>query len=280
MKNIASSVGMGGLNNSNDTKIIQELLNRAIKKGSKLLKVDGITGFYTKKAIGDFQKEVLSFKQPDSLVEVNGKTWKALERYGNEPTNSQTANFLTFLGGFVASLVALQPQKEKKVAWGAKVTKDLKAKVILISEKLSISPDYLMSCMAFETGGTFSPNIKNAAGSGAIGLIQFMPRTAKGLGTSSESLSKMTAIKQLDYVEKYFIPRKGKLYSLEDVYMAILYPAAIGKPSSHGLFMKGTTAYKQNSGLDKDKNGIVTLKEISSKVRSMYEKGLKQGYMG
>lgn len=280
MRKITSSVGKGGLNNSNDTKIVQELLNRSIKKDLKLLKVDGVAGFYTNKAISGFQKEVLLFKKPDSLVDVNGKTWKALARYDSEPANSQTANFLTFLGGFVTTLLAAQPQKEKKIAWGAKVTKDFKAKVILISKKLNISPDYLMSCMAFETAGTFSPKIINAAGSGAIGLIQFMPRTAKGLGTSSESLSKMTAVNQLDYVEKYFKPRKGKLSSLEDVYMAILYPAAIGKPASHALFVKGTTAYKQNSGLDKDKNGSITLKEISSKVRVMYEKGLKQGYIG
>ena len=280
MKMITSSVGVGGLNNSNDTKIVQQLLNRAIKTGLKHLKVDGIAGFYTNKSIKDFQKEVLSFKKPDGLVEVDGKTWKGLVRYDSEPTNSQTANFLTFLGGFVTSLLAAQPQKEKKIAWGAKVTKDFKAKVILISKKLNISPDYLMACMAFETGATFSPKIKNAAGSGAVGLIQFMPRTAKGLGTTSDSLSNMTAVNQLDYVEKYFKPRKGKLNSLEDVYMAILYPAAIGKPESHALFQKGTTAYKQNSGLDKDKNGSITLKEISSKVRGMYEKGLKQGYIG
>lgn len=41
-----------------------------------------------------------------------------------------------------------------------------------------------MAAMAFESGETFSPSIKNAAGSGAVGLIQFMPSTAKALGTS------------------------------------------------------------------------------------------------
>jgi len=280
MKRIISSVGKSGLNNSKDTSVVQELLNRATKPGSKLLKVDGISGFYTIKAIKSFQKEVLLFKKTDGLVEVGAKTWKALERYDSEPTNSQTANFLTYLGNLFQSYLISAPQKEKKIAWGAKVTKDFKSKVLLISQKLKISPDYLMSCMAFETGGTFSPKIKNAAGSGAIGLIQFMPNTAKALGTDSKFLSQMSAVKQLDYVEKYFTPRKGKLNSLEDVYMAILYPAAIGKPSSHALFKKGTTAYKQNSGLDKNKNGEITLKEISSKVRTMYEKGLKQGYLG
>lgn len=35
-----------------------------------------------------------------------------------------------------------------------------------------------MACMAFETGETFSPNEPNKADSGAVGLIQFMPKVA------------------------------------------------------------------------------------------------------
>ena len=58
-----------------------------------------------------------------------------------------------------------------------------------------------MACMAWESGETFSPTIRNGAGSSMIGLIHFMPTTAKSLGTSTEALSKMTAVEQLDYVE-------------------------------------------------------------------------------
>ncbi len=39
----------------------------------------------------------------------------------------------------------------------------------------------------------------------------------------------MTATEQLDYVQKHFLPHKGKLQDLEDVYMSILYPVAIGR---------------------------------------------------
>lgn len=110
---------------------------------------------------------------------------------------------------------------------------------MLIADDLEVSPDFLMSCIAFETGETFSPKIKNAAGSGATGLIQFMPTTAKGLGTSVEKLAAMSATKQLDYVKKYFKRFKGKLSTLEDVYLAILYPAAIGMSKEATLFKKG-----------------------------------------
>lgn len=73
-----------------------------------------------------------------------------------------------------------------KIAWGAVVTPDFCKAVIATCKNLGIpDPSYLMACIAFETGETFSPAIKNSAGSGAVGLIQFMPSTAKALGTTT-----------------------------------------------------------------------------------------------
>ena len=51
-------------------------------------------------------------------------------------------------------------------------------KVILISQKLDIDPNWLMAVMNLETGGTFSPSIQNKS-TGATGLIQFIPSTAE-----------------------------------------------------------------------------------------------------
>jgi hypothetical protein len=136
-----------------------------------------------------------------------------------------------------------------------------------------------MAAMAFESAETFSPSIKNAAGSGAVGLIQFMPSTAKALGTTIEALEKMTAVDQLNYVRKYFAPRHGRLHSIEDVYMAILYPAAIGKPSDNTLFESGTKVYKQNKGLDANNDGKITIQEAAAAVRKKYERGLGVGFL-
>ena len=131
--------------------------------------------------------------------------------------------------------------------------------------------------MAFETGGSFSPSQMNHAGSGAVGLIQFMPNTAKGLGTTSETLAAMTAEGQLDYVEKYFAHYKARLHSLSDVYMAILWPAAVGKPDSFVLFSKAVNpiAYQQNHGLDLNGDGTVTKSEAASKVQTRLTEGLQ-----
>ena len=137
-----------------------------------------------------------------------------------------------------------------------------------IAQRLGMDPTHLMAVMSFESSETFSPSIRNAAGSGATGLIQFMPRTARGLGTSTDELARMTPERQLDYVERYLSPYRGRLNSVEDAYMAVLYPAAIGKGSNHTLFRRGTTAYRQNRGLDSNGNGLITVHEAAAKVRA------------
>lgn len=67
---------------------------------------------------------------------------------------------------------------------------------------------------------------------GASGLIQFMPKTATGLGTSVEAIRQMTATEQLEYVQKYLEKWKGKMRSSVDVYMSVFYPVAVGKPDN------------------------------------------------
>ena len=54
-------------------------------------------------------------------------------------------------------------------------------KVVQIAARLETNPIFLMAVMSFESGATFSPSVPNKAGSGAVGLIQFMPATARDL---------------------------------------------------------------------------------------------------
>lgn len=161
------------------------------------------------------------------------------------------------------------------LAWGAKVSPAFRDKVRAIAARLGCDPSDLMSCMAWESGRTFSPSVKNMAGSGATGLIQFMPATAKGLGTTVEKLAALTAEQQLDWVEAYFQPYKGRLSTLADLYMAILWPAAVGKPLEHVLWDKATrpTTYRQNAGLDANKDGRITKAECAAKLYAMKAAG-------
>jgi peptidoglycan hydrolase-like protein with peptidoglycan-binding domain len=142
-------------------------------------------------------------------------------------------------------------------------------KVVQIAGRLDTNPNFLMAVMSFETGGTFSPSIPNAAGSGAVGLIQFMPATAVGLGTTTQELVAMTAEVQLDFVEKHFKPFKGRLKTIEDTYMAVLLPKAVGKGGQFVLFQRPSTAFNQNKGLDIDQDGRITVFDASFKVRQL-----------
>jgi hypothetical protein len=166
-----------------------------------------------------------------------------------------------------------------EIAWGAKVSPQFKQKVIQMCSMLGCNPDHLMAAMAFESAETFSPSIKNKV-SGATGLIQFMPATAKGLGTTVEALAAMTAVEQLDFVLKYFLPMKGRMKTLSDLYMAILFPIAVGKPEDTVLFKKPSIQYQQNAGLDADDDGIVTKTEAAAMVDAKLQKGLGKGFKG
>lgn len=148
-----------------------------------------------------------------------------------------------------------------------KVTDSFKERVIKIASELGTNPNFLMAVMSFETGETFSPSIRNPQ-SGAVGLIQFMRDTAKGLGTTQQALAEMTAEDQLDFVAKHFKRFKGKLKTIEDTYMAVLFPVAVGKGAAHVLFTKPSKRYSQNSGLDINRDGRVTVGEAADKVRA------------
>jgi hypothetical protein len=163
------------------------------------------------------------------------------------------------------------------LAWSRKVSKEFADYVESIAMDIGFPADYLMAIIAFESGKSFSSEVVNLAGSGATGLIQFMPSTAISLGTTVEALSKMSPEYQLYYVHKYFKPYKGRLNTLEDVYMVVLWPRAVGKPNDYVLFDLSTmpTTYRQNAGLDWDKDGKITKSEACKRVRALLEEGLK-----
>ena len=107
-----------------------------------------------------------------------------------------------------------------------------------------------------------------------------MPSTAKSLGTTTAKLRKMTALKQLDYVEAYFSPYRGKLKDLDDLYMAILWPRAVAKPASYVLFANPQGPYRANRGLDANNDGSVTKAEAANQVRQHLVEGLRHELRG
>ena len=108
----------------------------------------------------------------------------------------------------------------------------------------------------------FNPQAVNPM-SRATGLIQFMPSTAKALGTTVEALAAMTATEQLPFVRAYFKDRK---LAPRDVYPAIFYPAVIGKADDAVIARAGEKVYDQNKGLDVTGDGVLTAGDIRSKA--------------
>ncbi len=141
----------------------------------------------------------------------------------------------------------------------AKTFTDEKAAAIAESAKrIGMSPNDLATMISFETGGTFDPAKRNLT-SGATGLIQFMPATAKGLGTSTEALAKMSFADQMKYVEKYLIQagigKNGKT-SLADAYDAVM-GVPKGGYSAISENANNRQAYYANPAWDVDGDGVI-----------------------
>lgn len=168
----------------------------------------------------------------------------------------------------------------RSLAWGRRVSAGFRDGVWWICDQLGwdskAGADGLMSCMAWESDESFDPGKRNYAGSGATGLIQFMPTTAVQLGTTVDALAAMTAERQLGFVYLYFKQfraMRGPAITLADMYMAILMPRYIGMPMDTPIFSGVGVQYRQNSGLDSNRDGKVTKQEAAAKVYLKLERG-------
>ncbi len=150
-------------------------------------------------------------------------------------------------------------------------------KVIDISNYLNINPNWLMAVMKLESN--LNPQARNTKypfkDGYATGLIQFIPSTAKYLGTTTQDLYNMGGLEQLNYVKKYFEPYKNKMKSFIDVYAAVFFPAAIGKSNSYILqtdTLKASTVANSNPIFDLNKDKKITLLEFKNAVASLLPK--------
>lgn len=139
---------------------------------------------------------------------------------------------------------------------------------------VSVDPDFIATVISLESGGTFSPSSFNPDG-GATGLIQFMPSTARRLGTTTDALRAMTAIEQLEYVRRFYEPWAGRLASVGNTYMATFLPNFVGAPRETIVGEKNSSSpiasgssltlgkvYASNSGFDSNKDGRITAGEV------------------
>ena len=125
-----------------------------------------------------------------------------------------------------------------------------------------LDPAKIRRVMGPESGG--SPSARNPE-SGATGLIQMLPSVARGLGTTTEELGKMSATEQLPYVMKYFSDRGVTSDSPQSDYiLAVAAPAFIGRPPHAIVYRKGTKAWEQNPGWRPADGGDITVGSIQA----------------
>jgi hypothetical protein len=139
------------------------------------------------------------------------------------------------------------------------------------AERGGFNSEWLLQVIAFETRSTWSPSVRNP-GSTATGLIQFLSETANNLGTTTEELAAMTREEQMVYVGKYLEPFKGRIRNVGDLYMAIHWPAGVGKPDDYVMYREGdgTNNYRLNRNLDAEPaDGVITRGEAVARVQGI-----------
>jgi hypothetical protein len=80
MKTIVASVGRGGLNRTDDVRLVQELLNRYLQSPQRPLVVDGVMSPRTIAAIEAFQRRVVNMHRPEGRIDPSDCTMAALAR--------------------------------------------------------------------------------------------------------------------------------------------------------------------------------------------------------
>ena len=131
----------------------------------------------------------------------------------------------------------------------------------------------LLSILHHETAGTFNPRIRNKYG--AVGIIQFIPPTARALGTSDRELRGMTQLEQLEYVEKYMRSRQGEGTDLSNpsaLATAVFYPRANGD-AQYVIARRGSKTYRLNRTVDRNRDGVLHAGEYTHMA-------LRWGYLG
>ena len=172
---------------------------------------------------------------------------------------------------FDFSNLSISSSAQQTVAAGnckpnVKLDKAFLNRVKQIAQRINCDYKDLLAVMNSESG--LKSNAQNKNG-GASGLIQFMPKTAKALGTTTNALRDMTPLQQLDYVEKFYEKNirtfglTGRRLTAGDLYTLTFMPARV---RGEVLCKAGSKEYRANKGLDSNGDGMITKTELGNRV--------------
>lgn len=171
------------------------------------------------------------------------------------------------------------PDKKKP---NKNLTQEFFVKLKTICASIGVKPEDLITIMSMESD--LDPAAHNKNGN-AVGLIQFMPPTLKGVGYTGDyqDFQKLDAISQLDYVQRYYSAFKYHPKNYVELYIINFFARSIYNPgvqegnpdaiivASDSAKQDERNAYNANQVLDANKDGKITygdLKQLLDGVRS------------
>jgi len=261
---------------SNDVADIQQVLVALGYKigatGPKRDGVDGVNGNLTRAAIGKFQGEQnITVDQkigPETVAALNKVIADRQLHLAHSDIDPHAKRVL-----------------DKANATGDKVSDadiadihdpEFSTKLKEVAKKLGVKWHDLWKVIRFESKGG-KPDAENPK-TGATGLIQFMPTTAIGLGTTVGDLKTMSAVNQLDYVLKFYKSMGLKAGSdATAMYLKTIAPAyaykddefVLGKKGAVKEFLQGMGGsmdkfYHQNNVFQNKSTGTITVGDIKN----------------
>ena len=154
-----------------------------------------------------------------------------------------------------------------------------KKKVEEVSQGLGINPNWLMTVMFKESG--LDSKIQNKS-TRATWFIQFMPDTAKALGTTVEELKNLSPLSQLDYVEKFYQGKKD-YSSFKELYLQTFFPVArkyMDDPN-YVFETRGVSRYqiaKQNPGIAPKGSTEITMRDFDNYIAGIVDKNVPEEF--
>lgn len=161
-----------------------------------------------------------------------------------------------------------------------------KAGLDTLANYLGVPAIWLVCAFYNESG--LNPLAKNSIG--AVGLNQMMPATLAGLGVDPETFRTGGVEYQLQVMQQFFAPIKGKIKRAGDLYLFNFFPAAIinNYPMDFAIGKAGDTSklyglsrdliYQQNKGLDYNGNGEITRSDFTEGFEAKYDELVKGNF--
>lgn len=158
--------------------------------------------------------------------------------------------------------------KERELRYIEKIVPELRdeftRRVIEISDTLGVDPNWSMVLMNSESG--LKSNAKNRF-TGAYGLFQLTPGTAKHMKVDFSKYKDMNQLQQLEVFLQYFIPFKNRMHSFVDMYLCCFYPMGGAVMRIQGDYIFPKSVCVQNKSFDIDKDGVLHLWEVRNYMR-------------